>query len=441
MAPDGTVPCGAGRILREPAKPWIAASQIVTSVSRCLEEGPAFAGRRHHVNMHQPLPISPKHPMSPASASEVACKLRQAQTQGNRGAASASSPFTLWLLRLHCLPLIAGLLAVLVVASCRQSDQVLVLKGSTMGTHWTVRLATPPPGKDEPSLRAGIEAVLEMVNAQMSTWREDSLLSRFNRLSAGESLQLDDDLALVLRSALALAEESGGAYDPTVGPLVNLWGFGPDAYRDAPPAADEIAEALSRIGWRRLGWDRHAPVLVQPGGLYIDLSSIAKGHAVDRVLEHLLAQGAEGVLVDIGGDTRAKGHKPDGSAWRIAVERATSGARAAQLVIEPGDRAVATSGTYRNQFESQGRRYSHAIDPRTGYPVDHDLVSITVLHDSCLQADALATALGVLGAEEGYRFAVDRDLAALFLREQDGRIVELMTPAFRHLIEASTATR
>jgi FAD:protein FMN transferase len=323
----------------------------------------------------------------------------------------------------------------LALGACRQPDSILVLQGSTMGTTWTVQLAVPPAGLGEDLLRAGIEAELESVNAQMSTWREDSRLSRFNRLPAGESLALSDELVLVLGAALALAEDSGGAYDPTVGPLVNLWGFGPDPYRDTAPSADEIEQARSRAGWQRLDWDRQSAVLVQPGGVYLDLSSIAKGHAVDRVLAYLLGQGAQSVLVDIGGDMRMQGRKPDGSAWRIAVEQPLPGPRAVQRVIEPGDKAVATSGTYRNRFESEGRRYSHTIDPRTGYPVEHDLVSITVVHDSCLQADALATALGVLGPEEGYRFAQDRELAVLFLREQDGRIVEQMTPAFARLLD------
>lgn len=330
---------------------------------------------------------------------------------------------------------LALLWMLLLLGACRQADPILVLQGSTMGTTWTVRLAAPPAGLDEAALRAGIEAELESVNAQMSTWREDSLLSRFNRLPAGESLLLSEDLAQVMRAAMALAEESGGAYDPTVGPLVNLWGFGPDPWRESAPSEDEIKQARSRTGWQRLDWDRRSSLLVQPGEVYVDLSSIAKGHAVDRVMAHLIRQGADGVLVDIGGDLRVQGRRPDGSAWRIAVEQPLPGARTVQRVIEPGDRAVATSGTYRNRFESEGRRYSHTIDPRSGYPVEHDLVSITVVHDSCLQADALATALGVLGPEEGYRFALERDLAVLFLREQDGRIIEQMTPAFARLLD------
>jgi FAD:protein FMN transferase len=319
--------------------------------------------------------------------------------------------------------------------ACARPDPVRVLQGSTMGTTWTVRLATLPPGQDEAGLRDGIEAVLAMVNAQMSTYREDSLVSRFNRLPAGASLEMPMELQVVLQAALDLAEDSGGAYDPTVGPLVNLWGFGPDPDRDIAPDEAAITEVRSRVGWHRLAWDRQSAQLVQPGGVYLDLSSIAKGYAVDRVLEYVVAQGVQGVLVDIGGDARTAGRKPDGRAWRIAIERPVPGPRAVQRVLEPGDRAVATSGSYRNFFEAGGRRYSHTIDPRTGYPVAHDLVSVTVVHDSCLQADALATALGVLGPEQGYDHAVQRGLAVLFLLQRDGRIVERMTPAFRRLLE------
>lgn len=333
-------------------------------------------------------------------------------------------------------PCAAGLLGLLLLTSaCRPPVPVSVLQGATMGTTWTVRLAGMPTGQDEAVLRAGIEDVLADVNAQMSTYREDSVLSRFNRLPAGASQELPEGLQEVLRAALALAEDSEGAYDPTVGPLVNLWGFGPGPDLNAVPAATRIAEALEQVGWQRLHWDRHSALLVQPGGVYLDLSSIAKGYAVDRVLEYLLAQGVRGALVDIGGDTRVHGRKPDGSAWRIAVEQPVPGPRAVQRVFAPGNRAVATSGSYRNFFAADGRQYSHTIDPRTGYPVLHDLVSVTVVRDSCLQADALATALGVLGPEQGYDFALRRDLAVLFLQQQDGRIVERMTPAFRSLLD------
>lgn len=334
----------------------------------------------------------------------------------------------------------AGIVLLLVVVSVivlRQPEPVIVLHGSTMGTTWTVRLGARPHDVDEAALRAGIEAVLESVNAQMSTWREDSVLSRFNRLPAGGSIAVPDALAMVLRAALELAEDTGGAYDPTVGPLVNLWGFGPDPLRDRVPSADEIAAARTRVGWQRLAWDRHSPVLVQPGGLDLDLSSIAKGHAVDRVLEWVAAQGVDGVLVEIGGETRTRGRKPDGSPWRVAIEQPVPASEEAQRVLEPGNRAVATSGTQRNAFAADGRRHSHMIDPRSGEPVRHDLLAVSVVHESCMRADALATALAVLGPEAGYDFAARRDLAVLFLVERDGRVVERMTPGFRRLVEGT----
>lgn len=327
------------------------------------------------------------------------------------------------------------LLAGLLFAAGSKAPPVTVLHGSTMGTTWTVRIGTRPPDVGEAGLREGIEAVLESVNAQMSTWREDSLLSRFNRLPSGGSIDLPDGFASVLGAALDLAEETDGAYDPTVGPLVNLWGFGPDPLRDTVPSAAEIAAARARVGWQRLAWDRKSTVLVQPGGVYLDLSSIAKGHAVDSVLSWLVAQGVDGVLVDIGGETRTRGRKPDGSPWRIAIEQPVPGPGALQRVLEPGDRAIATSGNYRNHFDVGGQRYSHTIDPRTGQPVRHELVAVSVAHGNCMQADALATALGVLGPDEGHEFALQRDLAVLFQVERDGRVVERMTPAFQRLVD------
>lgn len=332
----------------------------------------------------------------------------------------------------------AGLVLLLVVVSAidlRKTEPVLVLHGSTMGTIWTVRIGARPHGIDEAALRAGIEVVLESVNAQMSTWREDSVLSRFNRLPAGGSIAVPDELAMVLRAALELAEDTGGAYDPTVGPLVDLWGFGPDPLRDTVPSADGIAIARTRVGWQRLSWDGRSSVLVQPGGLSLDLSSIAKGHAVDRVLEWLVEQGVDDVLVEIGGETRTRGRKPDGDPWRVAIERPLPGPDGVHRVLEPGDRAVATSGTQHNAFAADGLRHSHMLDPRSGEPVRHDLLAVSVVHESCMWADALATALAVLGPEEGYDFATRRGLAVLFLVERDGGVVERMTPAFRSLVD------
>jgi FAD:protein FMN transferase len=334
-----------------------------------------------------------------------------------------------------------GALPLLLVA-CQPPPRVHVLGGHTMGTGWTVQVALLPDGVSREALHADIENVLELIDGQMSTFRGDSDISRFNGAAAGEAVVVPEDFALVLASALELARDTGGAYDPTVGPLVNLWGFGPDGIRTTAPPQAEIEAARARVGWYRLELDSDRRELIQPGGVYLDLSSIAKGHAVDRIAEHLEASGIDAYLVDIGGDLRVRGVKPDGSPWRIAIERPLAGARAIHSVIAPRDLAVATSGGYRNFFvdrhEDRLRRFSHTIDPRTGYPVEEEIGSITVLHPSAKQADALATALGVLSVDEGFEFARERNLAALFLFELDGEPRELATPQFERAAQAGT---
>ncbi len=330
--------------------------------------------------------------------------------------------------------LLAGLVLLLATA-CSRPPEPVTIGGPTMGTQWSVRLAEPPPALGVSQLRAEIEDVLETVNAQMSTYREDALISRFNRAEAGEAFALPPDFARVLLDSLELARDSDGAFDPTVGPLVNLWGFGPDGDRTEPPPDADIAAARARVGWERLDHDPSASLLTQPGGTYLDFSSIAKGHAVDRIAGLLDAHGVAGYVVDIGGDMRTRGTRADGRAWRIAVERPQPGERAVHSVITPGDMALATSGSYRNFFRDQGRTYSHTIDPRTGWPVAHDIVSVPVIHERCAIADGLATVLSVLDEDEGMAFARQRELAVLWLVNTDEGIQERMTPAFARYLQ------
>lgn len=334
---------------------------------------------------------------------------------------------------LAALALALGLLSV----ACSRPPQAVELRGQTMGTVWTLRLAQAPGAVGVAQLRERIEAELETVNAEMSTYREDSVITRFNTAAAGKTLVLPEGFAAVLSTALTLAGETGGAYDPTVGPLVNLWGFGPEPTPLDLPGADAIAAARARVGHHRLDFDPATRALVQPGDAYLDLSSIAKGWAVDRVADALLAKGIADFVFDIGGDMRVHGGRADGTHWRIAIERPTPGGREPLQVIGARDVAIATSGTYRNWIQGvDGRRLSHTIDPRTGEPVTHHAVSITVVHPRCVDADALATALGVLPPGEAEAFATRRDLAVLWLIEEGGQLHERMTPAFQRFMES-----
>jgi len=251
----------------------------------------------------------------------------------------------------------------------------------------------------------------------------------------------------VLDCALMVAQVSGGAYDPTVGPLVNLWGFGPRAAPSntpiAPvmPAPDLLEQERVRCGWRRIQIDRKRGAVLQPGGLYLDFSSIAKGFGVDQIATYLRSLGIISYLVEVGGELLGQGVKADGQPWWVGLEQPP--VVASPTLYQPGivalhGLALATSGDYRRYFEHAGARYSHTIDPRTAQPVAHQLASVAVLHDNCMSADAWATALLVLGEADGLQLAQEHGLAALFIsREQKGgqeMLRESMTPAMRAML-------
>jgi len=320
------------------------------------------------------------------------------------------------------------------LAACSRPVEPVTLSGMTMGTVWTVRVSELPTGVSGPELRERIEGLLEQVNAQMSTYRDDSVITAFNQSEAGARLVLPPGFARVLEEALYWARATDGAFDPTAGKLVNLWGFGPSERVDGVPERDEIERALESVGWWRLAFDSERSELIQPGDVYLDLSAIAKGWGVDLVADHLSDAGVSGFLVDIGGDLRVRGRRPDGQRWRVAVERPRPGAREIHDILELEDVALATSGDYRNFLEAEGRRFSHLIDPRTGAPIEHDTVSVTVADARCSTADVLATALSVVSFEQGWALALERDLAVLWLLADGENLAEHQTPAFARLI-------
>lgn len=330
--------------------------------------------------------------------------------------------------------LLLGCLLPLMAAGAPASPAAATLQrltGETMGTTWSVTLQADAPTL--PALQRGIQTRLDTVVAQMSTWEPDSDLSRFNAAPAGTRQPLPPELQEVMQAALALADGSDGAFDPTIGPMVNLWGFGPDGERVAPEAG-QLAAARARVGWQRLQLDANG-VMTQPGDAYVDLSGIAKGYGVDQVAGFLREQEVPAYLVEVGGELRSHGRKPDGTAWRIAVEQPSPADfdpdASAPAVIALDGMAMATSGDYRHFFDQDGRRYSHTIDPRSGRPVSHGLASVTVLHNDCMQADALATALTVLGPEQGWEYASRHGLAALLVWHDGEGFNSRMTPDFR----------
>lgn len=316
---------------------------------------------------------------------------------------------------------------------------VHALQGQSMGTTWSLRCVGPRELRLD-AIAAVVGRALDDVVAQMSHWEARSDLSRFNAAPAGHVQALPPAFATVMDAALHVAAASDGAYDPGAGELVALWGFGPAGLRprhDEPgfTLPTDAAIAAVRRGWRALRWDRHARRLTQPGGLRLDLSAIAKGYAVDRVSDVLSECGLPDHLVEIGGELRGAGLKPDGQPWWVDLEPPAAGCGLAPVRIALHGLAVATSGDYRNHFaDAAGRRRSHTLDPRTGRPIEHGIASVSVVHESAMWADAWSTALTVLGPEAGLALATAQGLAAqLVWRRDDGRFDEAWTPALRDL--------
>ncbi|WP_102797492.1 FAD:protein FMN transferase [Bowmanella denitrificans] len=303
--------------------------------------------------------------------------------------------------------------------ACTPAPSETALSGKTMGTTYHIKFVNHQ-GLDEQQLQADIDAALALVNKQMSTYDPDSELSRFNQWQSSEPFPLSAQTLSVMREAKRLGQISAGKLDVTVGPLVNLWGFGPKARPEHVPEQQVIDAAKAQTGLEKLHLHADSASKSQPD-LYVDLSTIAKGYGVDVVADILDDRGLHDYLVEIGGEMRLSGQKANGSAWRVAIEKPLSGERAVQQIISVGNNAVATSGDYRNYFEENGVRYSHLIDPTTGYPIQHNLVSVTVVHPSSMTADGLATAINVMGAEQGVAFATEHKLAVLLItREKDG---------------------
>jgi thiamine biosynthesis lipoprotein len=321
------------------------------------------------------------------------------------------------------------------LSACQSGSQdraLTTLQGATMGTTYTVKMVELPFGLEPDSIRAEIDVILEKINRQMSTYLQDSELSEFNRRRVTDWIDVSQQLVDVLHQAQQISVLTEGAFDVTVGPLVNLWGFGPAPGDDQPPSDQAIRQAMDRVGYARLQVRSSPPAIKKHrADLYVDLSAIAKGYAADVIAENLLARGVDHYMVEIGGEVRARGRNARGTLWRIAIEKPSSGSRSVHTVIELNDLGMATSGDYRNYFETEGRRYSHTIDPRSGRPVTHKLASVTVAHPSTMQADALATALMVLGADAGYRFAEEHELAAFFIVKGEDGFYDKASTAFR----------
>jgi len=324
---------------------------------------------------------------------------------------------------------------VVLMGGCEPAaPKAIALTGYTMGTSYHIKVV----GDDLPSsdsLQKEVDELLVGVNNVFSTYLESSEVSQLNAYNGMEWREMSEEFVSLTEMALELSRITEGAYDVTVGPLVNLWGFGPSFTEGDIPDDADIQRALAKIGYESVVLDIAANKLKKlTPDIYIDFSSIAKGYGVDQVAELIVSKGYLNYMVEIGGEMRVSGINGEGVRWRIAVEKPDSSTRAIQRVIQLSNTAIATSGDYRNFFTKDGQRFSHTLDPVTGSPVQHSLASVTVLSPSSALADGWATAFMVLGAKKGHALAIENELAVLFLVKNGANIEEIMTPHFKELI-------
>jgi thiamine biosynthesis lipoprotein len=310
-----------------------------------------------------------------------------------------------------------GTLLCFLLPSCQPEDRS-VLGGKTMGTTWSLQIARPLTAGERGKLQQRLASELDSIERVFSTWNPDSAISRFNESKSTETIPVTLPLAQVLASALDLSRQTEGAFDPTMGPLIDLWGFGHEGKRTEPPTPDEISSALSKCGADKLTVTLNPPTLRKAiPDLEVNPSAIVEGYAADQLGHLLKSSGYEGWLLEIGGEILADGLSPDGRPWRVGIQTPGAALNDSFSDLPLSDQALATSGTYRQRFEHGGRIYSHLINPKTGWPIETKLVSVSVLSPSCMKADAFATALMVLGSQQGEPLAQRQGLRVFWIEE------------------------
>ncbi|WP_322359271.1 FAD:protein FMN transferase [Pseudomonas sichuanensis] len=328
----------------------------------------------------------------------------------------------------------AALLSILMLLTgCEQGPTLERFGGPTMGSSYSIQYVRQVGGPAPEQVRAAVESILQAIDAHYSTYRGDSTVSRFNQLPANQCLPVDADMLELVTFGQHLAEQSQGAYDLTVEPLLDLWGFGPQARALHVPDAQAQAQVRQRVGYRHLRIEGEN--LCKDAPIELDFNSIAAGHAVDLIAAHLHKMGIDSFLAEATGELKAMGRKPDGSPWRVALELPREDRQVARQVIAVQGLAVSTSGDYRHYFEDNGRRYSHTFDARLGRPVEHDLASVTVLDASALLADGYSTLLLILGPQQGWDFAIAHGIAAMLVTRAEGGFVSRSTPAFERALK------
>jgi FAD:protein FMN transferase len=330
----------------------------------------------------------------------------------------------------------------MLLSGCRPAPSELVLSGPTMGTTYTVKVAAAPANIDSHAVRVVIDDVLARIDRSMSGYRGDSEISRFNASSSTEWIDVSPDVATVVQAALEISELSHGAFDVTVAPLVNAWGFGAAQPPASVPDDASIAAIRDRVGYQKLHARAEPPALRKEASeIAVDLNGIAPGYAVDLLAERLRSMHIENFMIDIGGEVRARGHNSGGEPWRVAVERPIDTEPTAYAIVQLDNMSVTTSGEYHHYYMSDGHRYSHTIDPRTGKPVEHDLASVVVIGSTSMFIDAWATALNVLGTEAGYQLALQHQLPVMFIDGPAERLRPTMTPQFEKYLAVRPGRR
>jgi thiamine biosynthesis lipoprotein len=332
---------------------------------------------------------------------------------------------------------ILGLLLVIgPLSGCGNGNSLESFGGPTMGSTYSIKYVRHNgiPGPAE--VRQQVEKILSEVDQQMSTYRSDSDIERFNDLPANSCQPMPASILQLVRVGEQLSTDSDGSFDLTVEPLLNLWGFGPQARNEKVPSAEALAQVRQRVGHGHLRIE--ADRLCKDAPVEVDFNSIAAGYAVDRIAAQLTAMGIDSYLAEVTGELKAAGKKLDGSPWRVALEEPRDDQQVAERVIAVDGYGVSTSGDYRNYFEQDGRRYSHTFDARTGAPVEHTLASVTVIHPSALMADGLSTLLLILGPQRGWDYAEKHDIGAFFVMRTDTGFVTRTSQAFDRLVAGKT---
>jgi FAD:protein FMN transferase len=323
-------------------------------------------------------------------------------------------------------------LTALCLVACSREPQELVLSGPTMGTTYNIKVVGTPANVDAGAVRRAIDEVLASIDVEMSTYRDDSAVSRFNAVRSTQWIDVPAGLARVVAVAQRVSERSGGAFDITVAPLVQAWGFSASGEPEKLPTDLQIARLRDRIGYRLLDV-RVAPTAAlrkhQPE-LTIDVNGVAPGYAVDVLAARFIALGYHDFMIDIGGEVLARGRNASGALWRIAVERPQDTDPQPFTIIELDNRSVTTSGEYRHYFDRDGQRYSHTIDPLSGHPIpSHG--SVAVIGATSLEIDAWATALNVLGPDKGLEVAEREGIAAMYVIVEGAELHARKSTAFK----------